>query len=184
MNPPFQTGCWNSASRRKNTDFGSFSARSADFSRMSGGLPSLHGGFSRRNFTRTSKSDSLLGVHLGACALDADGVNEQTSCPIRDGEVTFGKEGKAGGGFLNAGGALPGGKTMNKLFLWLGLCAGLVFFGASSSGQTPVEAGRRDERTVLVGTDDGVYRLHGRIGAQVSSDSYFSPSSDSYNSPL
>jgi len=27
---------------------------------MSGGRPSLHGGFSRRNFTRTSKSDSLL----------------------------------------------------------------------------------------------------------------------------
>jgi hypothetical protein len=24
MNPPFQTGCWNSASRIKNTDFGSF----------------------------------------------------------------------------------------------------------------------------------------------------------------
>ena len=27
---------------------------------MSGGWPSLHGGFSRRNSTRTSKSDSLL----------------------------------------------------------------------------------------------------------------------------
>jgi hypothetical protein len=24
MNPPFQTGCWNSASRRKNRDFGFF----------------------------------------------------------------------------------------------------------------------------------------------------------------
>ena len=49
-----------SASRRKNTDFAFFSARSAEFSRMSGGWPSLHGGFSRRNFSRTSESDSLL----------------------------------------------------------------------------------------------------------------------------
>ena len=49
----------------KNTDFASlFSARSADFSRMSGDWPALHGGFSRRNSTRTSKSDSLLGFDL------------------------------------------------------------------------------------------------------------------------
>jgi hypothetical protein len=38
-----------------------FLARSADLSRMSGGLPSLHGRFSKKNSTRTSKSDSLLG---------------------------------------------------------------------------------------------------------------------------
>jgi hypothetical protein len=45
----------------KNMYFWFFSARSADFSRMSGGSFSLHGGSSRRNSTQTSKSDSLLG---------------------------------------------------------------------------------------------------------------------------
>jgi hypothetical protein len=47
----------------KNTYFALFSARSADFSPAaagSGGWASLHGGFSRRKSTRTSKSGSLL----------------------------------------------------------------------------------------------------------------------------
>jgi hypothetical protein len=43
--------------------FGLFSERSADFGPAaagSGGWAFLHGGFSRRKSTRTSKSDSLL----------------------------------------------------------------------------------------------------------------------------
>jgi hypothetical protein len=64
MNPPFRQAAGTPLRGEKTRILGLFSARSADFSRMSGGLPSLHGGFSRRNSTRTSKSDSLLEQRL------------------------------------------------------------------------------------------------------------------------
>ena len=41
---------------------GVFSARRADISRMPGGWPSLHAGFSRRKCTRASNDGSLLAI--------------------------------------------------------------------------------------------------------------------------
>jgi hypothetical protein len=56
------------------------------------------------------------------------------------------------------------GTAMNELvFLWSVICSGVALFPALSDGQTQAEAGRSDERAVLVGTDDGVYRLRGRV---------------------
>ncbi len=48
--------------------------------------------------------------------------------------------------------------------VWM-MGAGVVLFGTATSGQTAADAAH-SERTVLVGTDDGVYRLRGRIGGE------------------
>ena len=61
MNPPFQTGCWNSASRRKTRIWVLFRHEVPILAgcRVVGPLCTV--GLSRRNSTRTSKSDILLG---------------------------------------------------------------------------------------------------------------------------
>ena len=61
MSRPFRHAAESPLRGEKDTLFLFFLARSADFSRMSDGWPSWHGGFSRKNSTQASKPDSLLG---------------------------------------------------------------------------------------------------------------------------
>jgi photosystem II stability/assembly factor-like uncharacterized protein len=54
--------------------------------------------------------------------------------------------------------------AMNELvLLWSVISVGAALFADSRGGQTQEDPGRSDARTVLVGTDDGVYRLRGQL---------------------